>query len=223
MVVLGSHRPNSFARCTSHAARYVSAPVRKYSCSTRIGRAGPGGSVACLRRRAWRRGFSSAETTNSSGPKAAPSQVLAYRSSTRPAFSANCASRGKIQLRCRQGCSASALNHRHKVTPLIWATMPRARTSRCRSGIVNRAKGTSAWLGNSHASRLTSTTTLGGKAGCAPASRLFLKAGHSVFKETVAPFADDLARCIESRGDEIVAESLGGQQDNLRADDVTIR
>jgi len=88
---------------------------------------------------------------------------------------------------------------------------------------VNRAKGTSAWLGNSHASRLTSTTTLGGKAGCAPASRLFLKAGHSVFKETVAPFADDLARCIESRGDEIVAESLGGQQDNLRADDVTIR
>ena len=63
----------------------------------------------------------------------------------------------------------------------------------------------------------------GGKAGCAPASRLFLKAGHSVFEETVAPFADDLARRIESRGNEIVAESLGRQQDDLRANDVTIR
>jgi hypothetical protein len=39
----------------------------------------------------------------------------------------------------------------------------------------------------------------------------------------VAPFADDLARRIESCGDEIVAESLGGEQDDLRADDVSIR
>ena len=77
--------------------------------------------------------------------------------------------------------------------------------------------------GNSHAKRLTSTTTLGGKAGCAPASRLFLKARHAVIEETVAPFADDLARCIESRGDKIVAEPLGRQQDDLRADDVSIR
>jgi hypothetical protein len=89
--------------------------------------------------------------------------------------------------------------------------------------MVKRASGTSARLGNSHASRLTSTTTLGGKAGCAPASRLFLKAGHSVFKKAVAPFADDLARRIEAGGDEIVAEPLGGQQDDLRTDDVSIR
>jgi len=39
----------------------------------------------------------------------------------------------------------------------------------------------------------------------------------------VAPFADDLARRIESRGDEIVAKSLGREQDDLRTDDVTIR
>jgi len=89
--------------------------------------------------------------------------------------------------------------------------------------MVKRASGTSAWLGNSQASRLTSTTTLGGKAGCAPAPRLFLKAGDSIFKETVAPFADDLARRIESRGNQIVAESLGRQQDDFRADDVAIR
>jgi hypothetical protein len=88
---------------------------------------------------------------------------------------------------------------------------------------VKRASGTPAWLGNSHASRLTSTTTLGGKAGCTPASRLLLKAGHSLFEETVTPLADDLARRIESRGDEIVAEPVGGQEHDLRADDVSIR
>jgi hypothetical protein len=89
--------------------------------------------------------------------------------------------------------------------------------------MVNRASGTAARLGNSHASRLTSTTTLGGKAGRAPASRLFLKAGQSLLEETVAPFANDLARRIESCGDAIVAEPLGRQQDDLRADDVSIR
>jgi len=88
---------------------------------------------------------------------------------------------------------------------------------------VKRASGTSMRLGNSQASRLTSTTTLGGKAGCAPASRLFLKAGQSLFEEPVAPFADDLARGIEARGDEIIAEALGRQQDDLRPDDVSIR
>src|SRR5207245_2187130 len=89
--------------------------------------------------------------------------------------------------------------------------------------MVKRASGTSTWLANSQASRLTSTTTAGGRAGCAPASRLFLKAGQSLFEETVAPFANDLARRIESCGDEIVAEPLGRQQDDLRADDVSIR
>jgi hypothetical protein len=88
---------------------------------------------------------------------------------------------------------------------------------------VKRASGTSDRLGNSHASRLTSTTTLGGKAGCAPASRLFLKAGQSLVEETVPPFAHNLARRIESGGDEIVADAFGRQQDDLCADDVSIR
>jgi hypothetical protein len=39
----------------------------------------------------------------------------------------------------------------------------------------------------------------------------------------VAPFANDLPWRIESRGDEIVAESLGRQQDDLRTDNVSIR
>src|SRR5215468_8094603 len=141
----------------------------------------------------------------------------------RTAFSENCRSRGKIQLRWRQGCRASALNQRQSVTPLICATIPRVRTSRRNSGIVKHANGTSSRLGSSQASRLTSTTTLGGKAGCSPASRLFLKAKHSVLKEPVAPFADDLARRIETGGNDIVAEPVGGEQDDLRADNVSIR
>ena len=48
----GSQRPTSVARCTSHAARYTSAPARTYSCSTRMTVPGPGGRVGCVRARA---------------------------------------------------------------------------------------------------------------------------------------------------------------------------
>jgi len=89
--------------------------------------------------------------------------------------------------------------------------------------MLQRASGTPDWLGSSHARRLTSTTTLGGKAGCPPASRLFLQAGHAFFKEPVAPLADDLAWHIESCGDDVVAEPLGGQEHDLRANNVSIR
>jgi hypothetical protein len=39
----------------------------------------------------------------------------------------------------------------------------------------------------------------------------------------VAPLADNLARRIEAAGDDIVAEPLGGEQDDLRADNISIR
>jgi len=39
----------------------------------------------------------------------------------------------------------------------------------------------------------------------------------------VAPFAHDLAGRIEARGDDIIAESFGGQQDDLCTDHVSIR
>ncbi len=42
----------------------------------------------------------------------------------RPVLAAKSGSRGKIQLRCRQGRSASALSQHHKVAPLISATNP---------------------------------------------------------------------------------------------------
>ncbi len=94
----------------------------------------------------------------------------------RPAFAAKSGSRGKIQLRCRHGRSASWLSHRHNVAPLICATSPWAITSRRNSASDQRAKGTPRRAGNSQARALTSTTTLGGKAGWPPASGLFLQA-----------------------------------------------
>jgi hypothetical protein len=96
-------------------------------------------------------------------------------------------------------------------------------TSRRNSGIVKRASGTSSRLGSSQARRLTSTTTLGGKAGWAPASRLLLEAGQSLLEEALAPLADDLARRVETSSDDVVAEAVGGQQHDLGADNVTIR
>src|ERR671930_1620523 len=42
MPVVGSHRPITYPRRTSHAARYCSAPPRSYSCSMRARRPGAG-------------------------------------------------------------------------------------------------------------------------------------------------------------------------------------
>jgi hypothetical protein len=78
-------------------------------------------------------------------------------------------------------------------------------------------------MGRSHAIRLTSTTTLGGKAGWAPASRLFIKARKALLKETVAPLADNLPWGIQARRDDVIGQALGGQEDQLGPDDVSIR
>jgi hypothetical protein len=78
-------------------------------------------------------------------------------------------------------------------------------------------------MGSSHAIRLISTTTLGGKAGWPPASRLLIEAGEALVEEAVAPLADNLSRRIQAGRDDIVGEPSGCQQDELRADDVAIR
>jgi len=87
--------------------------------------------VAWQRTRAWMLVFSSALMTQSAGPSGWPSHHPAYRSRTRPAFAANCGSRGKSQLRCRQGFSASASRMRQIVLALIggrsgWVAIRRA-------------------------------------------------------------------------------------------------
>jgi len=118
---------------------------------------------------------------------------------------------------------ASASNQRQSVVPLTVATRPRVKTSRRRSGSDQRATGTPRSIGRSQAIRFTSTMTLGGKAGCAPASRLFVQAGETLAEEPLAPFADDLARRIQAGGNDVVGQPLGGEQDELGADDVAIR
>lgn len=95
----------------------------------------------------------------------------------RPALAANAGSRGKIQLRCRHGRSASWLSQRQTVVPLICATSPWATAARHGSLSDHRANGSPRRVGNSQASALTSMTTLGGKAGRSAAARLFLEAG----------------------------------------------
>ena len=88
---------------------------------------------------------------------------------------------------------------------------------------MNRASGTLERLGSSHASRLTSTTTLGGKAGWTPASRCFLQARQAFIEKALPPLADDLAREVETRGNDIVREASRSQEDDFRTNDVAIR
>ncbi len=64
---------------------------------------------------------------------------------------------------------------------------------------------------------------LGGKARGASAPGFVLQTEKSGQGKALAPLADDLARGIEARGDEIVGETLGGQEDDLGPDDLTIR
>ncbi len=107
--------------------------------------------------------------------------------------------------------------------PLIVATTPRVTTSRCNSRSDQRASGTPAVRGLSHARRLTSTTTVGGKAGFAPAAWLFVQARQALVEESLPPFADDLTLQTEARRNEVVPQASGGQEDNLRANDIPIR
>jgi len=90
--------------------------------------------VAAQRTRAWMLVFSSALTTQSAGSSGRPSHRPAYRSRTRPAFAANCGSRGVIQERCCQGFRASVSRMRQIVLALIggrsgWAAISRARSA----------------------------------------------------------------------------------------------
>lgn len=65
--------------------------------------------------------------------------------------------------------------------------------------------------------------TLGGKAGWTPAARLLVEAREAVLEEAMAPLTDDLSWRVQPRADLVVAETGGREEDNLGADDITIR
>ena len=141
----------------------------------------------------------------------------------RPALRANCGSRGKIQVRCLQGRNASWLSQRHRVVPLIFATIPLAIASWRNSETDQRANGRPRRDGNSQASALIATMILGGKADWTPASWKFVEAGKALIVKTPAPLANNLTRCVEMFRDAGVPETLTRQQYDLRADNVPIR
>jgi hypothetical protein len=78
-------------------------------------------------------------------------------------------------------------------------------------------------MGRSQAIRLTSTTTLGGKAGWTPAARLLVEPREALVEEAMAPLTDDLSWRVQSRADLVVAETGGREEHDLGADHITIR
>lgn len=102
------------------------------------------------------------------------------------------------------------------------ATRPRCSTSRLISATLNRDSGIPCCDGSSHARRLTSMATLGGKAGRTPAPRALFETSQAFLKEAFSPLADDLSRRIESLGDFIVRQPLGGIENDSGSHYVTI-
>jgi hypothetical protein len=70
---------------------------------------------------------------------------------------------------------------------------------------------------------LTSTTTLGGKAGWAPAAGLLVQPREAFGAEPLAPLADNLAGRIQARGNDVIREALRREQNDLRPNDIAIR
>jgi hypothetical protein len=52
---------------------------------------------------------------------------------------------------------------------------------------------------------------------------LFLQSYEALGKEAFAPSANDFTAAVETRGNLVVAQSLGGQQDHLGTLDLKIR
>src|SRR5262249_45426615 len=142
-----------------------------YSCSIRIGRPGPVGRVAWHRMRAWMLVFSSELMMWSLRPRRLPSQKPAYRSKTRPAFSENFGSRGKIQYLYRHGLIASQSRMRQTVLGLT--DRPKAAAARsAKSEVDRRLSGNLVWLTASQATALTTARSRGGKSGLATSASL---------------------------------------------------
>src|ERR1035441_8030082 len=87
----------------------------------------------------------------------------------------------------------------------------------------SRDRGSPRRCGSSHASALTWTTRLGGKAGFTPAPRLSFHTGDSRKVKPLPPFADDLERRVEPGRDEVIGQAFVGKKNDPGTDYVTIR
>lgn len=109
------------------------------------------------------------------------------------------------------------------VVPEMSATMPWVLASATRSGTWNRESGTSSRAGSSQARPLMAMWTSGGKDRRSPAAWSLLEAGEALLEEPLPPFGHDLPAGVEAGGDLVVVEPVGGHQDDLGSDDVSIR
>jgi len=105
----------------------------------------------------------------------------------------------------------------------IEATIPCSMAARARSGACQRESGTPLVAGSSHAIALIVTITSGGKSRGPPASRSLQEASQALLVETFAPFGDDLARDVQTSGDLVVGQTLGGQQHDLGSCHIAVR
>lgn len=135
----------------------------------------------------------------------------------------NTGSRGKIHERCCQGLIASSESQRQTVTPEICSQIPRATASAASSEDDQRASGT--WLppGRSHASRMTSARTCGGKSRRSAAPGPVLEAGETLLEEPLAPLRNDIATATQPGGDLVVAHPIGSHQHHLGPRHLPIR
>jgi hypothetical protein len=140
-----------------------------------------------------------------------------------PGLAAKSGSRGKIQLRSRQGRSASALSPAPRGRPANLRYQPCVITSRRISERESRDSGNCKRCGSSQARALTCLTTLGGKEGGSAAPRLSLEARKSREGESLAPLADNLARSVPASSDDVIGEPFRREQHDLRSDHITIR
>jgi hypothetical protein len=99
--------------------------------------------------------------------------------------------------------------------------MPRSTTSRWTSAVERRESGAPS-AGGSQATALTSVTSSGGKTARAPGPRFVAQAIEALVGESSSPLADDLRRHVEAGRDLGVRQTLGRQEDDLRALYVTV-
>src|SRR5680860_706744 len=118
---------------------------------------------------------------------------------------------------------ASSESHRQMVEPEISATMPLAITSSRMSGTNKRDRGTPSREGSSQASALTSTATCGGKNRRSSPPGALLEPSQALLEETLAPFADDLAREVQASTDLFVGPSPRRVENDLGSDHIPIR
>src|SRR5680860_545370 len=118
---------------------------------------------------------------------------------------------------------ASSVSQRQMVDPEISATTPRETTSSLMSGTNKRDRGSPRRDGSSQASALTSITTCGGKNRRSSPPGALLEPSQALLEETLAPFADDLAREVQASTDLFVGPSPRRVENDLGSDHIPIR